>query len=265
MSLVGMGAFPNFINWAIPRYGWRTTYVIMGGMLLLIMTPLGLIFVRQRPEDHGLRPDGGRDEGTPGGEGEHLEENWTLQEAMRTPAFWIVTGAVGISALVSTGLYFHTVSIFEDNGLSADTAALAFVPIALTGALSRLVSGYLTDNMPVRFLLAASLFFLVLTLNMVRFLNPQLAYLYGIVHGVKGGIITTVSGVVWANYFGRKHLGSISGVARLAGTIGSALGPMPFGIIRDVMGSYNPVLTIVTIPTLVLTVACFFVHKPQKS
>ena len=78
-------------------------------------------------------------------------------------------------------------------------------------------------------------------------------------------LITTVSGVVWANYFGRKHLGSISGVARLAGTIGSALGPMPFGIIRDVMGSYNPLLTIVTIPTLALTVACFFVHKPEKA
>ena len=53
----------------------------------------------------------------------------------------------------------------------------------------------------------------------------------------------TVSAVVWAKYFGRRHLGSITGVAFLISVAGSALGPMPMGIARDVFGSYTLALT----------------------
>ena len=64
MGLVGVvgallgGLFPYAANTLIDLYGWRWTYVIFGAVLLGIMLPLGYIFTRDRPEDHGLLPDG---------------------------------------------------------------------------------------------------------------------------------------------------------------------------------------------------------------
>src|SRR5690606_2587889 len=59
-ALLGVGMFPNLINWLIPQVGWRMTYVILGLALLCVMTPLGMLLYRERPERYGLRPDGGR-------------------------------------------------------------------------------------------------------------------------------------------------------------------------------------------------------------
>ena len=57
-SLVGMGVFTNLVHWLLQRYTWRTTYAILGAMELVVMLPLGLLLFRDRPEDHGLYPDG---------------------------------------------------------------------------------------------------------------------------------------------------------------------------------------------------------------
>lgn len=48
--------------------------------------------------------------------------------------------------------------------------------------------------------------------------------------------------VVFANFYGRAHLGAISGVVSSMVVLGSALGPMPFGVTRETSGSYVPAL-----------------------
>jgi len=265
IALVGLGGFPNLINWLIPIYGWRNTYMLLGLMLLLIMTPLGFILVRNQPEEYGLRPDGGKPPTNDSGL-EFAEENWTPQEAMRTPVFWVFLAGVALLAMLGTGLYFHMVSIFEDNGLTPTIAASAFLPIAFTTALITLGSGILVDRLPVRALLATSLLFLTLSLLMAQYLQSvQLAFIYGAILGTTSGLMRTINSVVWAKYFGRKHLGSITGITSTILIAGSALGPMPLGIARDMLGSYNLALTISAVFPLLLGVLSLFFDKPQKS
>jgi MFS family permease len=43
-SLLGLSAFPALINWLISFYGWRLSYGLLGGLLLLVMVPLGFLF-----------------------------------------------------------------------------------------------------------------------------------------------------------------------------------------------------------------------------
>ena len=74
----------------------------------------------------------------------------------------------------------------------------------------------------------------------------------------------TVSAVVWAKYFGRRHLGSITGVASLVGVAGSALGPMPMGIARDLFGSYHLTLTVAAALPLVLSIVALFARRPSR-
>jgi sugar phosphate permease len=165
---------------------------------------------------------------------------------------------------LGTGLHFHMVSIFDDAGLSASAAAAAFMPIAIAGAISRIGSGVLVDRIPVRFLLSAALAGQVTSLLMApRLQGETTALLYGIVLGLSGSLQMTVSSVVWAKYFGRRHLGSITGVAALISVAGSALGPMPMGIARDLLGSYDLALTVLAIVPFVLGIVALFAQRPH--
>lgn len=267
MSLLALGGFPNLITWLITRYGWRVAYILLGLTLILGMMPLGLIFFRGRPEEHGLMPDGGqsKQEEDNTAAAQVAEENWTLAEAVRTRAFWVVSLGLGAPSMLGTGLFFHMVSILTDGGLTATEAASVFVPIAVTTALVNLGSGVLIDRMPIRLILTATLLSLSLTLWMApRLQGIEFAFLYGVMLGTMSGLHRTVSTVVWAAYFGRRYLGSISGVTMTFMVAASALGPMPFGIARDMLGSYMAVLSASTTLPLLLAIAAFFTGRPQK-
>ena len=166
-------------------------------------------------------------------------------------------------SMLTTGLTFHLFSIFEDSGLSASSAASVFVPIAITAALVQLVSGLLIGRVPAHVLLALALALEALILIMAPFLNSlSMAYGFGVCMGMQGGLEMLVASVVYANYFGRRHLGSIAGLAYTLLVASSALGPMPIGVARDLMGGYATVLTGFAALPLVLAVACLFFCRP---
>ena len=271
-ALLGLGLFPNLINWLIPIYSWRTTYMILGVLLFLIMAPLGALFFRDRPERYGLKPDGVDDQvalekvaGEDTAVSILAEEEWTVSEVVRTPAFWNISLGIAAIAMLSTGLFFHMISIFDDNQLSASVAASVYVPIAVTTALVNVVGGYLIDRIAARYLLATSLFLQAVCLWMVQYVTGvEVAFMYGMVLGATSGLSRIVGSVVWADYFGRRHLGSITGLATPIGVAGTAFGPLLFGVGRDVMGTYNTVLLVSAMLPLVLGIAALLLRKPQK-
>lgn len=261
-ALLG-GLFPYLINTLIPLYGWRWTYVILGAMVLGVMIPLGWIFTRDRPEDHGLLPDGaGVREGGQEADGP-LETNWSLAQVLRCRAFWVTTAGMSSMSMLNTGLFFHIFSVFEDGGLSSTVAASVFVPIATTGAVVQLIAGLLVGRVHLRVLLAVALILeAAILVAATRLTSVPLAYAFGVGWGIQGGIEILVMGVIFANYFGRLHLGAIAGFASTLLIAASALGPMPMGIARDLMGGYQTVLTGSAIVPLVLALACLLFGKP---
>ena len=270
-ALIGVGAFPNLLNWLIPLYGWRATYMVLGALLILVMLPVGYFFYQNRPEDFGLLPDGRQSERATT-KGEHgatpsyvAEENWTLQEAIRTPIYWVFTAGLASISMLGTGLTFHMVSMFADAGLDAGLAAAAFVPVATTQALTNLGSGFLVERIRLRTLLALALTLQALALWLAPHLGPGwFALLYGLNLGAVFGLQRTVSSVAWAKYFGRLHLGAIAGFSSTILVGASALGPMPMGIARDLLGSYTTTLNLLGFIPLVLAGASLFVDRPQR-
>jgi sugar phosphate permease len=265
-SILLVGLFPNVAHALLGQYGWRITYPILGGALLLGLLPLGLVLLRDRPEEYGLRPDGrtisGRDRARAALHGAP-EAEWTLAEAISTPAFWVVALSIGAYGMLLTGLFFHMVSIFDSRNLSAEAAVAVYVPVAATSAVVRLGGGYLADRVPLRVLLVVALISTSLILGMVQILNSvTMAMAYGVLLGLNGGLFGIVMSVVWASYFGRRHLGSIAGMASTFTVIGSALGPLPLALAYDLLGSYNEVLTVEALIPLALAVANLFVRRP---
>ncbi|MFT5196020.1 MAG: MFS family permease, partial [Candidatus Promineifilaceae bacterium] len=106
-AVLGPGLFPLLINRLIPQFGWRVTYPILGGMVVLVMVPTAYLFYRRRPEFYGLLPDGNgkiedalkhakaeqalQDASPEKAEVKEKlvdEENWTLKQVTGTWTFW---------------------------------------------------------------------------------------------------------------------------------------------------------------------------------
>lgn len=265
-ALLGSGGFPNLINTLIPQFGWRTTYMLLGVMIWLVMLPTSVIFVRSRPEDYGLQPDGDvPSEDDNQQKTKIAEDNWTLSEALHAPVFWVIAASLAVPSMLNTGLTFHIFSIFQDSGLDASIAAAVFVPMASAGAAFRLIGGVLIDRIQARFLFAVALLLNALVLVMAPNLpNVTVALLFGVIMGSSSGIEQSVSGVIWAKYFGRLHLGSITGVVSSILVAASALGPMPMGVARDLMGNYATVLQVFAVIPLTLSVISLVFIKPPQ-
>ncbi|HSM25821.1 MAG TPA: MFS transporter, partial [Anaerolineaceae bacterium] len=146
MSLIGMGVFPTLVYALITNFDWRIAFGILGIAVLLLMLPVGLIFFRNKPEEYHLHPDGvalPESNELLIGDSHAIEENWTLNEAIKTRVFWILVVGTSSFSLIGTGIFFHLVSIFDTQGLSAALAASVFVPVSIAAALATLLGGYL--------------------------------------------------------------------------------------------------------------------------
>ncbi|MEA3407591.1 MAG: MFS transporter [Chloroflexota bacterium] len=265
-SVLGSGLFPSLVYALIGRFGWRSTYPLLGLLVAVVMLPVGLLLYRSQPEDYGLEPDGGMaDKDKRGRDEQAAEENWTRAEAVRTAAFWSAGLGLAAISMLGTGLQFHMVSIFRDSGLPEGAAAAAFLPIAVTVGIVNLTSGMLVDRIPVRFLLCVALLLQATSLVMApRLQGRTMASIYGVVMGMTTGLQFTVSTVIWATYYGRRHLGSIRGAASLVTIGGSALGPMPMGVARDLLGSYDLALTVAAALPLALALLALTVRRPTR-
>jgi MFS family permease len=270
MALLGIGAFPTLVYALISTFEWRLAYGVLGLALLFLMAPIGFFLFRNRPEDYQLSPDGidTADQGKDRSALKELpeEENWSLKEAMRTRVFWTLVIGLASFTMLTTGLFFHLVSIFGDRGLDPSAAASVFLPVALAAAVANLVGGFLTDRIPLRFLLAFGLLLQASSLLMAQTLQGTgSAVLFGIALGATNGVFQSLGTVTWPSFFGRENLGSIYGFTSAAGVLGAALGPLPFGIVRDLTGSYQPALFTFAGICVLLSLVGLTVQKPIKA
>jgi MFS family permease len=252
MGLLGLGstlsfmAFPTGNLVMIQGLGWRGAWVALGlGVWGLLMLP-ALFLVRNRPEDLGLEPDrlpppAGPDDGTkPHAAGAGSYASWTSGQALRTPSFWKVVAALSTSAMVSTGLVFHQVSILGERGLSGGAALSLLTIQAAFACATSLVGGALADRVAPRRLLALSMALMAVAMVFLLVpVSPGTALLYSALLGLHTGIQRFSGAVTLAGFFGRGHFGSIKGIAMSLVIAASALGPLPLALAKDLLGRYD--------------------------
>ena len=267
---LGMAAatalFPTLIEHLIDGVGWRAAYALLGALVAVTILPAGAAFFRARPEHFGLEPDGRAAGGMRLGPAPR-EVNHSADAARATRTFWLfVSGDVLISAL-GTGLVFHHYAIMADGGLGRLAAAAVFVPFGAVTAGANLTTGYLMDRVPPRVLLSAMLLAQVAALALAAVIHPGLALVYGVVLGTMMGMKGSISGSVYAYYFGRRHLGAIKGFASTLSVAGAAAGPLLFALGRAAAGAYGPVLLVSAVPVALVALAALFLRpfRPDGS
>lgn len=137
-----------------------------------------------------------------------LEENWTLREARQTKTFWLMLFCVIIPTMVNTGLIFHLVSIFGESGISKSTAALVLSLMAIVSFPMNFVAGIVLERFQANKILG--FIFIGQIIAMLILLlshNTATAIIFGIVRGIVQGFEAITLGIIWPNFFGRKHSG----------------------------------------------------------
>ncbi|MCP8618097.1 MFS transporter [Salirhabdus salicampi] len=198
--------------------------------------------------------------------GEVNEVSWTLNEAMKTRAFWIILFCVSVPSLVNTGITFHIVSIAEGKGLTPGTAATMLALMAIIGFPISFISGYLVDKFKVHYILAVTFFIHIVAILVLWQLNSVVgAFIYGGIWGIAHGFERVVLSIIWPNYFGREHLGSIKGVSQSVMVFASALGPLPFALFYDWFSRYDEVLLLTTLLPLTAGLLVLISPKPKHT
>ncbi len=265
-GLIGAASFPPLINWLIEDYGWQQTWRILGIILIVFFMPMALYLVRNRPEDVGLLPDGVKEERIPqNGEPPLItERSWTLSEATRTRAFWFILVCGAIPAMINTGITFQIFSILGEKSVSRMETAFVLSLIPLVSFSCSLLSGFIVERVKVHRMLSLTFAISIATpLLLIYAHSYSVVIVFAIAWGIAQGFMNIPMGIIWPNYYGRQHLGSIQSVTHAAGVIGSALGPIQFGWAYDQFGSYTGVLVFSSFIWAMGAALAFFAAPPQ--
>src|SRR5690606_18937459 len=144
---------PVLLERLITATDWRTAMHVEAAVIALVLVPVAVLLVRDRPADLGQFVDGRpHDRHT-----DAAEWGMTRGQAARHPYFWVLTATVGTAGFFGTAIGFHQIALLGERGLSATEAAANFLPQTIAGTAATFLLGYLVDRGRPRLLLAASM------------------------------------------------------------------------------------------------------------
>jgi len=231
---VGTMVMPLVTNHLISAYEWRTAYVIVGIIVLLIVISAAQ-FLRRDPSQMGLSSYGTKD-----GEEVSLQASGvSLREAMRTRQFWMLLGVFFFFFFGVSTIMAHVVIHARGMGISPTGAALILTVIGGVGIGGRIMMGRAADRIGNKLAIVISV--IIISVSFFVLLGAKEAwmfYLFAALLGVGYGAEAALLSPIVAEYFGLSSLGGILGVIALGTQTGGAIGSVLAGKIYDVYGSY---------------------------
>jgi len=257
---------PRGLDWLIDRYGYDGAWLRMGVVTIVIMAPIAWLLFRDTPEEAGLEMDGGKVASAAAANPDmQIHREFTRGEALRDYSFWVFNLTFSFYGLYATAFTFHILSLASEYQFADERILSLFVPIAATSVLTNLVFGAINARLRLKWLLLVmNLGCLSATLGMLFLDKPGGVPAYVIGNGIASGGFVSLTGIVFPRFYGRLHLGAISGVNMSAMVIASGLGPLAFGLCQQFSGSYRGILVAsVFVPTL-LALLSLKADNPQR-
>ncbi len=210
----------------IAAIGWRQTWLVAAGALVLLAAPLVLLLLRNEPA-HDQSADAG-------GEPPPPRRQWTRAEVLRTPDFFAVLLCIATPSFVMTGIFFHQAYLVETKGWTLAWFAGWFPVFAAVSVLAALLTGWLVDRLGARRLLPLFLLPMAGGALVLAFIRSPLAVpAFMALGALTNGSASTLLGALWPELFGTRHLGAIRSIAFAAMIFAAALAPGLIGTLLD--------------------------------
>jgi MFS family permease len=235
LTLLGTGVSaiiaPSAAAWLVGASGWRTGYLLLGALPLVIALPLVVWLLPNRKAVAAQRAKA---------------VGVTPREAFRDWRYWLIGGVLFVIAITVAGLIPNLVKMALMQGLTRSEGAALTGAIGLFVVLGRLSCGYLLDRfwgpaVALAFFCALPLGCLLLSFDGIGVLGVgAAAALIGLAAAAEFDVIPYLIG----RYFGTKRFGLLVGIINIFFALGAAFGPVMFGRVLDVTGSYDTILLI---------------------
>ncbi len=256
---------PPTATYLILRYGWETCFVVLG-LAALVLGTLAWLFIRTPPDAAKQPAEQIQVEESNDGEARAASEyDYTLAEAVRTPALWILFLILIVVAASYQLVAIHIIAAAIDTGIAPQAAAIILTISGITNTAGRLALGGLATILGNKKVLvisiaiqAVTLFFLAGTRDL------YVLYFVAAVYGLGYGGVTPITATLTGSFFGTKSIGSIFGTVNSAYTLGGAIGPLLGGYIYDATGSYYIAFLTAAIATASIFILCLAVKPPRK-
>ena len=240
----------------IDDFGWRLAWIYLAIIGTSLILPLAIVLVRREPEDMGLLPDGGpprpsarqAEAGQPATVSRRDEYSWTRAQAMRSPAFWRLVLVFSFVHMATNSVGVHRIPSFMDRGFDPTLISYATALDAAAVGVTTVGLGMMVSRVPARYLGAAGFVALAISsaLTIVA-ADHVVMFISMIVFGLGIGGTMLMQNYLWAEYFGRGHLGSIRGAVMPIMLLLGGTGPPLAGYVLDTTGSYTPAWTASTL------------------
>jgi len=265
---IGMTLFPLIASLVILYRDYQTAWIVLGLTAWIIaLLPVSFL-IAETPESVGLRPDGDpdHDESESGGSTAPEEPAWSVRQATRTPALWLIAASVGMLFIIHSGVNIHLVAYLRDQGLSEAIAASAISVTAILMAVGSVAWGWVVEHLPARFALAGVA--LIMAVASPAFITADTvaeAYIYAGLFGFALSGLLVVPPVAYADYYGRRSLGTIRGITEPFMSLGQAVGAVTSGLIYDVTDSYTIAFWTFSAIGIVTAIAVILARQPTET
>ena len=257
---------------AIEWFEFRGAALGIGVLLLVVVGPAVKI-IRNRPEDMGLAPDGDSnpaqashmEDRQRASHIEDVEPEFTAMQAIKTPAFWMLTIAQVASSVAIVTLALHLVPKLTDTGMSPTAAAFVQTAYTLVALPAQFVSGYLAERLPKTLMIAFFLFLQGMGILVIAlFDSVAMAYVFALMYGIGFGGRSPLTTAIRGDYFGRKAFATIMGISQLPMNIAMIFAPLFAGYMYDTTGTYIVPFTTFAVLSFMGAALMLFVRKPKQ-
>ena len=232
-----------FYAFLLPRLGISWTMSI-GGVLWIAVAIAAIFWVKERPEDIGLPPDGDfenqEDINKVRQEMANYESPWTISKLLKTPTVWIQGLLYGCLFFITIGVIGQMVGFFEERGIDAGTAVAIVSMTALSGIVGSIVWGALDSKIGTKktTIIYACFYCLVIILLLLSNGSYAFAWISALLYGFANGGIGNLAPSMMVQTFGRWDMPAAS---RVINPITGVIRALPFVIIGICVHSFGSI------------------------
>ena len=263
----GAVVFGPVIALLITSVGWRGAWLALGIIVMVVLLPPAIFLLRRSPEDMGLLPDGDSpdDDASPDVRPRPTEPRFTVSEALRKRATWLIVLSTSMVGLALGTLNHHQVAYFVDTGLTLERASFFFAMGHLATLPSKVMWGLLSEKVPVRYCMAGNDVARAISIVLLLVVSGETRLWGYVVFTGLGQGVAFLNAKIWADYYGRAFIGSIRGILTPIQVVSGLGGPLMAALIFDATQSYDISFAFCVLALVVATTAILMARPPQSA
>jgi predicted MFS family arabinose efflux permease len=222
----------------LARTDWHTVYRSLALLLLVVIAPLVVLFVREAPGARDRRSRHLASDGQPA-------PNASLRASLNGSAFWLLAFGFFVCGFTMAFANTHFLAYADDMGMAPVDASHIVAATAVFSILGSVLLGIAADRYPRQAVLALTYALRGLAFAFLLLLPAGgLTYVYAVVLGISWTATTPLTAAIAADLYGRLRLGVIFGTMFTFMNLGFGAGAFLDGVAYDLMGNYRGALVV---------------------